>query len=124
MLSPSAAGQNFSPGNGAGNDAGLFPPRSSKCDPASWARSQRGLVDLPFSEAVEGQQVGKENKVGTDEATASWVMAAFSLRRVRLRYGDALSLGAPASDQDLEFWRGNGAQSDHIETNASLGNLA
>ena len=81
------------------------------------------LISL-FSEAVKGQQVGKENKLGTDEATASWVLAAFSLRRVRLGYGDAFSLGVPASDQDLEIWRGNSAQSDHIGINASLGNLA
>ena len=78
---------------------GSYPLRSSKCDPASWTRSQRGLLNLPFSEAVKGQQVGKENKLGTDEATGSWALAAFSLRRARLRYGDAFSLGVPASDQ-------------------------
>ena len=79
---------------------GSFPLRSSNCDPTSWARSQRGLLDLPFSEAVKGQQVGKENKLGTDEVTGSWALAAFSLRRARLRCGDDFSLGVPASEQD------------------------
>ena len=92
--------------------------------PLSGHDPNEDFFNLPFSEAVKGQQVGKENKLGTDEATGSWALVAFSLRRARLRYGDAFSLGVPASDQDLKCWRGDSAQSDHIETNASLGNLA
>ena len=71
---------------------GSYPLRSSKYGPAYWARSQRELLNLCLRKLERDSKSGKKRKVGTDEAAGSWALAAFSLRRARLRYGDAFSL--------------------------------